>query len=196
MKKVENTWKCACGNENDEIWEVCYNCYNIKLRVEGWVCKYCKVKNISESLFKCNVCGEINNERSESRSIEEKGIYENKQNLDNQDFSYKKAISEEKKLKFWECGCRASNAHKWEVCKKCEKIKPGLKGWVCSLCKLRNESQSIVKCKGCNNCKNSKVDMGQDYWICKDCGTSYSLTKSICDNCIAVCKKKENLSFH
>lgn len=67
-----------------------------------------------------------------------------------------KKVESEEIFKFWECECKASNCDNWEACIKCGKIKPGLRGWICTHCSFRNKSQNIVQCEKCLNYKNLK----------------------------------------
>ncbi|OMJ66884.1 hypothetical protein SteCoe_36120 [Stentor coeruleus] len=116
------TWRCACGNESDETWEVCPKCYKLKPGIKGWVCKTCKIRNPPEILSTCHLCRIYNNE---SLKIEEKKD-KNEKKIDNQEsiaklnqrFTNKKDINKEM-LKTFNFGI--SNTDESEVCHKCEK---------------------------------------------------------------------------
>ncbi|OMJ76593.1 hypothetical protein SteCoe_24002 [Stentor coeruleus] len=86
-------------------------------------------------------------------------------------------------VNIWECKCGSSNMDDWEICQKCNEIKPGLEGWVCNFCKVRNPDKFSYKCIGCGNSKNSKIVLGQDYWSCKSCNTANSDMVYICEEC-------------
>ncbi|OMJ72537.1 hypothetical protein SteCoe_29010 [Stentor coeruleus] len=74
----------------------------------------------------------------------------------------------------------------FKLCQNCEKLKPGLKGWICNLCKVRNPSESNIRCKECYNFRNSVIARGQDYWSCKKCKAANSVLISICGGCGAL----------
>lgn len=214
---IEKTWKCKCGFENSDIWEVCSKCYELKPGVEGWVCEYCKAKNDPEFLYKCTTCEEINqrsrysdkklneiknfdikNEPNEkkfffhnsnsylideerkktSQDFENKAIWSKNPNI-----FFSDLLRNEKKSDIWDCKCGSSNAGEWEICQKCDEIKPGLGGWVCRFCKSRNPSENVYRCNQCDTYKNDISAKEQEYWSCKNCKTANISYAYICEEC-------------
>ncbi|OMJ81318.1 hypothetical protein SteCoe_18241 [Stentor coeruleus] len=200
-------WKCKCGSENSDIWEVCCKCYELKPGIEGWVCEYCKAKNDIETLYICSTCREINNRPHYSNKkdddIKSFNIYNNpkepksisnnpdtyfldeewgekNQNLANQS---KKSSGLYSHDNIWDCECGSSNIEEWEICQKCDKIKPGLGGWVCKFCKARNPPENIYRCSQCDTSKNETSAKEQEYWSCKTCKTANRSYAYICEEC-------------
>lgn len=306
----EKSWKCKCGNTNDDTLEVCGKCYEIKQGVKGWVCKYCKSKNDPVSKIICSNCGSgneenfhlisiddkykiddrpskkfqlqykqemipnkdikdvreidlrglnekrdktyVEDERKEleknkiihyrkekelkrqkeleqyeaekkMQEIRDKGIMRKYMESENQNateikeqeqklkkrFEYEDStkaqmmysepknpgISSKKEeiVNIWECKCGSSNMDDWEICQKCNEIKPGLGGWVCNFCKIRNPDNFSRRCEGCNNYKDDKVALGQNYWSCKSCNTANSDNIFRCEVCGEI--KSDNMNF-
>ncbi|OMJ90789.1 hypothetical protein SteCoe_6769 [Stentor coeruleus] len=67
----------------------------------------------------------------------------------------------------WTCECGSKNNATWNICGTCNKLKPGVKGWVCKNCTLINENQYTF-CKSCVENRNS--DDNESKWKCA-CGT-------------------------
>ena len=55
----------------------------------------------------------------------------------------------------WMCECKNINDSSWNVCNNCNKIKPGVQGWVCKICTFINENIYKI-CKGCGERKEEE----------------------------------------
>lgn len=63
----------------------------------------------------------------------------------------------------WMCECGSKNNAAWNICGACNKLKPGVKGWVCKNCTLINENQYTF-CKSCGEYRVS--DDNENKWKC------------------------------
>ncbi|OMJ72536.1 hypothetical protein SteCoe_29009 [Stentor coeruleus] len=66
-------------------------------------------------------------------------------------------VQEKNNEKFWNCTCGKKNSMSWEVCGMCYKLKPGVKGWVCNICKAKNELDFVFNCKMCGEYNNDYI---------------------------------------
>jgi hypothetical protein len=204
-KKIDSpkTWKCICGRQNNIDTEVCFICYEIKEGLTGWVCENCKIRNSLE-YKSCLQCKSLRRAVELRKTIS--GTQEEKVNFDNNrkvqtievDKRNKSPLtgtdkfesSTEKKVSTWECECGAANDASWDICHMCERIKPGLTGWVCKLCKARNDSHSY-RCSACENWKGDDSNKYQQYWICKKCKTANLEAAGMCAECLSLKPSQE-----
>ncbi|OMJ75802.1 hypothetical protein SteCoe_24982 [Stentor coeruleus] len=207
---IKKIWKCKCGSENIDSWEVCSKCYQLKPGVEGWVCEFCKTKNDSEFLVSCSVCEETNqkaffsdpnsDEIIKSFDLQNKPkapikfyddyepspVEEKKQKAQKLENPNKKPLEFfriEKKNNTWDCDCGSSNINEWEICEKCYKTKPKLRDWDCKFCKAKNPPENINRCYKCYNTKNSISGKNQEYSLCKKCKTENRIYADTCESC-------------
>jgi hypothetical protein len=181
-----NTWACQCGRNNKNFSDQCISCRTMKSKDDGrsWNCMKCKFKNLDENSFICSKCNVIDNDRYLSLG---KKVVEPNRKLANADRdSVENKISPLKNeilVEMWECSnCRTSNIIDFEICMKCENLKPGVKGWICKSCKfLNNEFDS--KCSTCNIAKESNEVLDQEYWICEKCNTAIVDGVDFCESC-------------
>ncbi|OMJ74334.1 hypothetical protein SteCoe_26784 [Stentor coeruleus] len=95
------------------------------------------------------------------------------------------------KVKTWKCNCGLENPESWDVCTKCQGLKPGLKGWVCKSCTTVN-SDNRLKCESCSLVKDTSNKNQEDYWMCNSC-SSYNIgSRTNCSKCRNLKPKQEN----
>ena len=111
----------------------------------------------------------------------------------------------------WVCECGKNNSQAFQVCVRCNKIKPGEVGWVCSNCKALNENLDSYICKSCNEeslenknkikslmpkrnyaetefkdkYENTKKEEMIEIWDCK-CGASNMPDYEVCQICYKI----------
>lgn len=91
---------------------------------------------------------------------------------------YLKNIEDTEEDKDWVCACgRNNNAH-WSLCSGCNKLKPGLSGWICMSCTYLNKNEH----GHCRSCTKRRV---------KDCISSCACKRSPCV-CPKLCDKCGN----
>lgn len=82
----------------------------------------------------------------------------------------------------WNCACGVTNDGSWKVCSVCNKIKPGVEGWVCKDCTFINQNFMSY----CRSCEAKKVNEDDEkVWECK-CGKKNRNG----DNCVCGDSKK------
>ena len=86
----------------------------------------------------------------------------------------------------WTCECQEINSFEWKLCKKCGKIKAGIKGWVCKKCTFVNENNHY----NCESCDGTNEEEKKNFEnlrkkICKICGQENEI---LCKKCFFVDK--------
>ncbi|OMJ77067.1 hypothetical protein SteCoe_23419 [Stentor coeruleus] len=61
----QKSWKCSCGSENLNDWDICPSCQGLKPGIQGWVCKFCTNIN-NDSEVRCEACFSYKNQNSQS----------------------------------------------------------------------------------------------------------------------------------
>ena len=90
---------------------------------------------------------------------------------------------EKAKPNVWVCDCGSSNQSDWEVCQKCKIVlRPGLIGWVCKGCTVRNEDINSRRCEVCFTDK-FQAQVIADNWKCGGCESFNVGTRIYCSNC-------------
>ena len=82
---------------------------------------------------------------------------------------------------YWKCQCNQINHNDYEVCVKCNTLKPGLSGWVCKVCKVKNK-EGTYKCSTCEN-RMGTESTDQNFWLCDICGSANNFKNRVCAKC-------------
>ena len=82
----------------------------------------------------------------------------------------------------WVCECEYSNQLDWEVCQKCKNLQPGLSGWVCKGCTMRNLNDRSRRCEACQLSRSSEPIIVEN-WKCNSCASFNVGTRMHCSNC-------------
>ena len=92
----------------------------------------------------------------------------------------------------WACQCGSKNDGSWNVCSACNRIKPGVKGWVCGECTFINESINSI-CRSCGAWKkgNYSSKQSESVWECI-CSKKNLKSSLICEKCkkCKLCRNK------
>lgn len=85
----------------------------------------------------------------------------------------------------WKCICETQNKVSEEVCLFCYSLKPGVLGWVCKICKKKNNSAQ-KNCYFCvNNIINPSPDKSESTWKCTSCSEDNISKNNRCFKCKA-----------
>jgi hypothetical protein len=188
-------WTCnICGKKNDYSVQNCICCRKPRAMnyKSGWICVACKYRNISEESFECVKCKNIDMKIYEA--LAPKVVKPTIKIADPEQKTAEKKVNplkEEVIVEIWECKCGQSNMPDYNICIKCENLKPGLKGWVCNTCKVLNEEYSS-KCSACSNNKDSGLLIPQEFWLCEKCNTAIVKGINFCESCRFVKQEREN----
>lgn len=63
-------------------------------------------------------------------------------------------------LSGWNCQCGQQNLYDFDVCTKCEELKPGVSGWLCKNCHCKNDDVSRI----CSACYEINKDLKSKYF--------------------------------
>ncbi|CAG9330800.1 unnamed protein product [Blepharisma stoltei] len=179
-EEKKNSWKCPCGADNEESWEVCVKCNKIKEGSGGWACKFCTAINYNKYSNRCNVCFE--NQLAEQPLVND----------------------------YWNCTlCGTVNVSSYNLCSNCQELKTTDK-WKCDTCSKVNYSwdKECISCSinqrmrlsnkaplrreiidfNCMSCKSKiKSDNYKYCWPCKratdNCEHSEYPGNYICRDC-------------
>jgi hypothetical protein len=186
-KKEYGSWECnTCGKKNDNTFEKCISCQSPKGEnyTPGWICGACYNRNISETSFKCARCNEIDKQRYEALAPKvvkpARKFADAEPKIEKND---KIPPREEIRINIWECmKCKTSNMPDYDICTKCDNLKPGVTGWVCKSCKVLNKENNY-RCTTCGNYKDSKLVVNQEFWLCEKCKTAIIEGIDFCEKC-------------
>ena len=175
-------WRCECGKEISSDFDVCAFCQKVRPGVTGWVCDKCTFKNDDYTNL-CLGCHEFRS-RGFDRLEDERNKFSWPRKIGN----YVDKEEEVKEVKpasqlnvDWVCQCSEINQSDYEVCLKCNSLKPGLSGWVCKVCKVRNEDGNF-RCSACDSWKGVETS-DQDFWLCENCKSANTFKSRYCGQC-------------
>ena len=184
-----SVWRCECGEKILNDFDVCVSCHRVKPGVKGWVCDQCTFKN-DDYLSRCSGCHEyrkqdfdrLENERNDSSW----SSWSRKRGNFDSDYTHQveevKANKESNPTNVnWICKCNQINQNDFEVCLGCSSLKPGLSGWVCKVCKVRNSEYSY-RCSACETLKGDETS-DQEFWLCEGCNSANTFKSRTCGKC-------------
>ncbi|OMJ86677.1 hypothetical protein SteCoe_11762 [Stentor coeruleus] len=96
------------------------------------------------------------------------------------------------KNKTWKCSCGSENSETWDVCIKCQSLKPGLEGWVCKICTTINPNMKL-KCESCFSARDTITKNQEDYWVCNSCNSFNPGSRNLCSQCRKKKPEQENI---